>query len=85
MTTAERSGHGLRNEGLSFHHPGAHLGHTSRHFLRRRHGGGTADLGMGLRDELVGLRLLSLEFGAHVLAHIHIGDVEGGGNGVASK
>jgi hypothetical protein len=62
--------------GLGLDHAGAHLGDAGLHFLFDGHGGGAADFCMGLGDEFVGLRLFGLEFGADVLADVHIGDVD---------
>jgi len=49
----------------------------ARHLLLGRDGHRPALLGLGLGDLLVRVRLVDLELGADVLAHVDVSDVDG--------
>ena len=77
LAFAERGGDGARHLCLGLDHAGAHALHFSLVFLLLRNGHGAAFFRLGLRDALVGLRLVDLELCADVAANVHVRDVDG--------
>ncbi len=66
----EGRGHGAGHFGLRLHHACAHL-------LLKCDRHGAALLCLCLRNLLVCIRLVNLQFGADVLADVHIGNIDG--------
>ena len=62
---------------FGFDHLCPHFLGAGAHLLLGGDGGGAADFGPRLRHALVGFGLLGLEFGADVVAHVDVGDVDG--------
>ena len=77
VATAECVGHCEGYFGFGFDDAGAHFLNAGGHFLFECNGHCSAFFGARLCDVFVGFGLVCLEFCTDVVAHIHVGDVDG--------